>query len=66
MINFWSTEYKVRKKARQVYSETKNLYEKNKSKVQPEVAGLIKEKLGKAEFAIRNGNVSEIKLRIKL
>lgn len=63
MINFWSTEYKVRKKARQVYSETKNLYEKNKSKVQPEVAGLIKEKLGKAEFAIRNGNVSEIKLK---
>jgi signal peptidase I len=62
MLNFWSKEYRVRKKARQVYSETKNLYEKNKSKVQPEVAGLIKEKLGRAEFALSNGNISEVKL----
>jgi signal peptidase I len=60
MLNFWSTEYRVRKKARQVYSETKNLYENNLSKVQPEIARLIKEKLGQAELAITNGNVSEI------
>jgi signal peptidase I len=63
MINFWSREYRVRKKARQVYSETKNLYAKNRSKVQPEIAALIKEKLGHTELALRNGNVSEIKLR---
>jgi signal peptidase I len=63
MINFWSREYRVRKKARQVYSETKNLYAKNRSKVQPEIAGLIKEKLGQTELAISNGNASEIKLK---
>jgi signal peptidase I len=62
MVNFWSREYRVRSKARQVYSETKNLYENNLSKVQPEIARLIKEKLGQTELAISNGNVSEIKL----
>jgi signal peptidase I len=63
MINIWSREYRVRKKARQVYSETKNLYAKNRSKVQPEIAGLIREKLGQTELAISNGNMSEIKLK---
>jgi signal peptidase I len=63
MINFWSREYRARKKARHVYSETKNLYAKNRSKVQPEIARLIKEKLGQTELAISNGNVSEIKLK---
>jgi signal peptidase I len=62
MINFWSREYRVRKKARQVYSETKNLYENNMPRLQPEIARLIKEKLGRTELAISNGNVSEIKL----
>jgi signal peptidase I len=63
MINIWSREYRVRKKARQVYSETKNLYAKNRSKVQPEIAGLIRERLGQTELAISNGNMSEIKLK---
>jgi signal peptidase I len=62
MINFWSKEYRIRKKARQVYSETKNLYENNMPRLQPEIARLIKEKLGRTELAISNGNVSEIKL----
>lgn len=60
MLNFWSREYRVKKKARQVYFETKNLYEKNLSKVQPESARLIKDKLGQTELAITNGNLSEI------
>lgn len=63
MINFWSTEHRIRKKARQVYSETKDLFAKNSSKVKPEIAGLIREKLGQTELAISNGNVSEIKLK---
>lgn len=61
MLNLWSREYRVRRKARQVYSETKNLYENNLSKVQPEIARLIKEKLAHTELAISNGNLSEIK-----
>ncbi len=61
MLNLWSREYRVRRKARQVYSETKNLYENNLSKVQPEIARLIKEKLAHTELAISDGNLSEIK-----
>ncbi|MBI4228243.1 MAG: signal peptidase I [Deltaproteobacteria bacterium] len=63
MINFLSREYRIKKKARHIYSESKNLFAKNRSKVQPEIAELIKEKLGQVELAINNGNASEIKLR---
>jgi signal peptidase I len=63
MINFWSREYRIKKRARHINSETENLFAKNRSKVRPEIAALIKEKLGQAELAISNGNLSEIKLR---
>lgn len=63
MINFWSREYRIKKKARHVYSQTKDLHAKNTSRVQPEIAALIKEKLGQTELALSNGNVSEIELK---
>jgi len=63
MINFLSREYRIKKKARHIYSESKNLFAKNRSKIQPEISELIKERLRKAELAISNGNASEIELR---
>lgn len=63
MLNFWSADRRIKRKARHLYKETRKLYAKNTSMLKPEVAALIRERLGQAEKALANGNLSEIKLK---
>ncbi len=60
MLNFWSQEAKVRKKAKQLLSQTKSALDKNISKINPGSAAVIKQKMGSLEAAIAEGNTKEI------
>ncbi len=60
MLSFWSKENKVKKRAKEAFSRTKFLFTKNRSKIQPEAAEVIKEKLGQMEIALSDGNSSEL------
>lgn len=60
MLNFWSKEAKVRKKANQILSQTKSVLEKNISKINPGSAALIKQRIGSLEAALAEGNTKDI------
>ncbi len=60
MLNFWSKEAKVRKKANQILSQTKSVLEKNISRINPGSAALIKQRIGSLEAALAEGSTKEI------
>ncbi len=60
MLNFWSKEAKVRKKANQILSHTKSVLEKNISRINPGSAALIKQRIGSLEAALAEGSTKEI------
>lgn len=60
MLNFWSKEAKVRKKANQILSQTKSVLEKNVSRINPGSAALIKQRIGSLEAALAEGNTKDI------
>lgn len=60
MLSFWSKEKKIKKRAKEAFSKTKFLFTKNRSKIKPEVAEVIKDKLSQMEIALSDGNSSEL------
>ena len=60
MLNFWSKEAKVRKKANQILSQTKSVLEKNISRINPGSAALIKQRIGSLEAALAEGSTKDI------
>jgi signal peptidase I len=60
MLNFWSKEAKVRKKAVQILSQTKSVLDKNISKINPGSAALIKQRIGSLEAALAEGDTKDI------
>jgi len=60
MLNFWSKEAKVRKKANQILSQTKSVLEKNISRINPGSAALIRQRIGSLEAALAEGSTKDV------
>ena len=60
MLNFWSKEAKVRKKAKQTLSQTQSVLDKNISKINPGSAAVVRQKIGSLEAALAEGNTKDI------
>jgi signal peptidase I len=63
MIGIWSKEYRIKKKARQEVSRVRSLLRKNISKIEPQTAELIKEKLNQTEKALSDGKLGDLVLK---
>jgi signal peptidase I len=60
MLNIFSKESKARKKTNQLIKQTKIVLDKNRSKLNPETASIVEQKLGNAERALATQNYEEI------
>ncbi len=63
MPTILSNESQIRSKAKQLISTTRSLLEKNASKIKPQVAELIRERLSQTEDALRNGDSRDLTAR---
>jgi len=60
MFRFWSKEDKITKRAKEAFSRTRFLFKKNRAKISPDVAEVIKRKLSQMEIALGDGSSSEL------
>ncbi|MGE5445581.1 MAG: signal peptidase I [Ignavibacteriales bacterium] len=63
MPTILSNESQTRNKAKQLISTTRSLLEKNASKIKPQVAELIRERLSQTEDALKNGDSRNLTAR---
>jgi signal peptidase I len=56
-------ESQIRKRAIQLISATRSLLDKNASKITPQLAGLIRERLGQTEDELKDGNSGNLAAR---
>lgn len=63
MPTILSNGSQIRSKAKQLISTTRSLLEKNASKIKPQVAELIRERLSQTEDALRNGDSRDLTAR---
>ncbi len=60
MLNIFSKESKARKKTNQLIKQTKIVLDKNRSKLNPEAASIVEQKLGNAERALASQSYEDI------
>ena len=60
MLGLWSKEAKARNRAKQIISQTRALLNKNSTKISPESAAVVSNKIAVTETALAGGDAEEI------
>jgi len=60
MLNIFSKEYKATKKAKELIKETKQVLEKNRSKIAPDVVSIVEQRIANLERALSSKNHQDI------